>query len=190
MRSLGHPCAVNNTFFSLWEGQKWGFFPKDRTYRAFLHNKLFFGWPRSICIIIGPVRSLAQTCAGNNTFFSLWEGQKWGFFPKDRTYRAFLHNKLFFLIAARDLHYYWASAQPCTPQYLSNLLSIKGNNRFSLRSASNGLILDDPTCRYKVTLGNRSFRASAPKTKTPQNLECTVDCRLQTKKLKTEFNEF
>ena len=46
-------------------------------------------------------------------FFSLWEGQKWGFFPKDRTYRAFLHNKLFFLIAPRDLHYYWASAQPC-----------------------------------------------------------------------------
>ena len=51
-----------------------------------------------------------------------------------------------------------------TPQYLSNLLSIKGNNRFSLRSASNGLILEDPTCRYKVTLGDRSFRASAPKT--------------------------
>ena len=47
------------------------------------------------------------------SFFSLWEGQKLGFFPKDRTYRAFLHNKLFFLIAARDLHYYWASAQPC-----------------------------------------------------------------------------
>ena len=36
-----------------------------------------------------------------------------GFFPKDRTYRAFLHNKLFFLITPRDLHYYWASAQPC-----------------------------------------------------------------------------
>ena len=38
-------------------------------------------------------------------FLSLWD--------KDRTYRAFLHNKLFFLIAPRDLHYYWASAQPC-----------------------------------------------------------------------------
>ena len=25
----------------------------------------------------------------------------------------FLHNKLFFLTAPRDLHYYWASAQPC-----------------------------------------------------------------------------
>ena len=47
------------------------------------------------------------------SLFSLWEGQKLGFFPKDRTYRAFLHNKLFFfLIAARDLHYYWPSAQP------------------------------------------------------------------------------
>ena len=107
------PCAVNNTFFSLWECQKWGFFPKDRTYRAFLHNKLFFWWPRGICVIIGPVRSVAQPCPVNNTFFSLWEGQKWGFFARERTYRAFLHNKLFFLIAPRDLRYYWASAQPC-----------------------------------------------------------------------------
>ena len=47
------------------------------------------------------------------SFFSLWAGQKLGFFSKDRTYRAFLHNKLFFLIAPRDLHYYWVSAQTC-----------------------------------------------------------------------------
>ena len=47
------------------------------------------------------------------SLFSPWEGHKLGFFPKDRTYRAFLHNKLFFLIAPRDLHYYWASAQAC-----------------------------------------------------------------------------
>ena len=110
MRSLAQPCAVNNTFFSLWEGQKWVFFPKIRTYRTFLHNKRFF--------LIAP-RDLhyywasAQPCVVNNTFFSLWEGQKWCFFPKDRTYRTFLHNKRFFLIAPRDLHYYWASAQPC-----------------------------------------------------------------------------
>ena len=57
-------------------------------------------------LLIRPVRSLAQPCAVNNTFFSLWEGQKWVFFAKDRTYRAFLHNKLFFLIAPRDLRYY------------------------------------------------------------------------------------
>ena len=94
------------SFFSFfWEGQKWGFFPKDRTYRAFLHNKLFF--------LIAP-RDLhyywasAQPCAAllvNNTFFRLWEAQKWGFFPKDRTYRAFfvlLHKRNFFRIAPRD----------------------------------------------------------------------------------------
>ena len=110
MRSLAQSCVVNNTFFSLWEGQKRGFFPKDRTYRAFLHNKLFF--------LIAPKDlhyywASAQPCAGNNTFFSLWEGQNWGFFNTDRTYREFLHNKLFFLIAPRDFHYYWASGQPC-----------------------------------------------------------------------------
>ena len=79
----------------------------------FLRNKRFFLIARGICIIIGPVRSLAHPCKVNNTFFRLSEGQKWGFFPKDRTHRAFLHNNFFFLIAARDLHYYWASAQPC-----------------------------------------------------------------------------
>ena len=167
MRSLAQPCEVNNTFSRLWEGQKWGFFPKDRKYRAFLHNKLFFliaprdlhyywasaqpsevnnsflrlwegqKWrfslriahiapfytinffsdsPEGFALLLGQcaaLRSLAQSCEVNNTFFRLWEGQKWGFFPKDRTERAFLHNKLFFLIAPRDLHYYWASAQPC-----------------------------------------------------------------------------
>ena len=90
-----------------------GFFPKDRTYRAFLHNKRFFliaprdlRYYRASAQPCAALRSLAQPCSVNNTFFSLWEGQKWGFFPKDRTYRAFLHNKRFFLIAARDLHYY------------------------------------------------------------------------------------
>ena len=40
----------------------------------FLHNKLFFLIPRGICIIIGPVCSLAQTdCADKNTFLSLLE---------------------------------------------------------------------------------------------------------------------
>ena len=92
------------SFFSLWEGQKWGFFPKDRTYRPFLHNKLFF--------LIAP-RDLhyywasAQPCAVNNTFFSLWEGQKWGFFPKDRTYGAFfvlLHKRNFFRMVPEGLN--------------------------------------------------------------------------------------
>ena len=47
------------------------------------------------------------------SFLSLWEGQKWGFFHLIDKMADFLHNKLFFLIAPRNLHYYWASAQPC-----------------------------------------------------------------------------
>ena len=80
-----------------------GFFHLIDKILDFLHNQPFF--------LIAP-RDLhyywasAQPCGVNNTFFSLWEGQKWGFFAKDRTYRAFLHNKLFFLIAPRDLRYY------------------------------------------------------------------------------------
>ena len=65
MRSLAQPCSVNNTFFSLWEGQKWGFFPKDRTYRAFLHNKRFFSdSPEGFALLLGQcaaLRSLAQS---------------------------------------------------------------------------------------------------------------------------------
>ena len=65
MRSLAQPCAVNNTFFTLWEGQKWGFFLKDCTYRAFLHNKPFFSdSPEGFALLLGQcaaLRSLAQS---------------------------------------------------------------------------------------------------------------------------------
>ena len=47
------------------------------------------------------------------SFYSLWEGQEWGFFHLIDKIADFLHNKRFFLIAPRDLHYYWASVQPC-----------------------------------------------------------------------------
>ena len=40
------------------------------------------------------------------SFYSLWEGQKWGFFHLIDKIADFLHNKRFFLIAPRDLHYY------------------------------------------------------------------------------------
>ena len=60
-----------------------GFFSTLSTKIAdFLHNKLFFLIAPRICIIIGPVRSIAQTnCADKNTFLSLWECPKMGFFP-------------------------------------------------------------------------------------------------------------
>ena len=50
--------------------------------------------------------SLAEPCQLTTPFLASGKAKKWGFFPKDRTYRAFLHNKLFFRIAPRDLHYF------------------------------------------------------------------------------------
>ena len=38
--------------------------------------------------------------------------QNGGFFHLSEEIADFLHNKLFFLIAPKDLHYYWASVQP------------------------------------------------------------------------------
>ena len=62
--------------------QNGGFFHLIDKIADFLHNKLFFLIAPRICIIIGPVRSLAQTdCADKNTFLSLWECPKMGFFP-------------------------------------------------------------------------------------------------------------
>ena len=39
--------------------------------------------------------------------------QNGGFSTLSTKSQTFYTNKLFFLIAPRDLHYYWASAQPC-----------------------------------------------------------------------------
>ena len=59
-----------------------------------------------------PKRQLA--CVESLRFWGL-EGrpQNGAFFHLIEKIADFLHNKLFFLIAPRDLHYYWASAQPC-----------------------------------------------------------------------------
>ena len=57
------PLRVPVNFFSLCEGQKLGYFPKDRTYRPFLHNKRFFSdSPEGFALLLGQcaaLRSLA-----------------------------------------------------------------------------------------------------------------------------------
>ena len=40
------------------------------------------------------------------SFYSLWEGQKWGFFHLIEKSQTFYTINVFFLIAPRDLHYY------------------------------------------------------------------------------------
>ena len=48
------------------------------------------------------------------------------------------------------------------PAYLSDLINIKQCSRYNLRS-SVGVILQDPTAKFRCTLGDRSFTAAAPK---------------------------
>ena len=48
------------------------------------------------------------------------------------------------------------------PAFLSNLINIKQCSRYNLRSFV-GVILEDPTAKFKCTLGDRSFTAAAPK---------------------------
>ena len=123
-------------------------------------------------MIIRPVRKLTQPCAVNNTFFSLWEGQKWGFFAKDRRCRAFLHNKLFFLIAPRDLRYYQASAQPCA---VNNTFLASGkakNGFFSLRIADIALFytinfFSDSPEGFALLLGQCAALRSLAQLRTP-----------------------
>ena len=71
MRSLAQPCSVSNTFFSLWEGQKWGLFPKDRTYRAFLHNKRFFSdSPEGFALLSGQCAALRSPAQSTTPFLA------------------------------------------------------------------------------------------------------------------------
>ena len=108
MRSLAQPCSVNNTFFSLWEGQKWGFFPKDRTYRAFLHNKRFFSdSPEGFALLLGKCAALRSLAQSTTPFLASGKAKNGVFFPKDRTYRAFfvlLNKRNFFRMVPEGLN--------------------------------------------------------------------------------------
>ena len=48
------------------------------------------------------------------------------------------------------------------PAFLSNLINIKQCSRYNLRSFV-GVVLQDPTYKFKCTLGDVSFTAAAPK---------------------------
>ena len=72
------------SFYSLWEGQKWGFFHLIDKIADFLHNKRFFLIAPRICIIISPVRSLCaalRSLAQSTTPFLASGKAKNGFFP-------------------------------------------------------------------------------------------------------------
>ena len=83
------------------------FFPKARTYPAFLHNKLFFSdSPKGFALLLGQCAALRSLAQLTTPFLASGKAKNGFFSLRDRTYRAFLHNKLVFRIAPRDLRYY------------------------------------------------------------------------------------
>ena len=64
MRSLAQPCSVNNTFFSLWEGQKWNFSLRIAHIALFYTINFFSDSPEGFALLLGQcaaLRSLAQS---------------------------------------------------------------------------------------------------------------------------------
>ena len=73
----------------------------------FLHNKRFFLIaPRDIALLLGQCAALRSLAQSTTPFLASGKAKNGVFSLRIATYRAFLHNKRFFLIAARDLHYY------------------------------------------------------------------------------------
>ena len=90
------------------------------------------------------------------SFYSLWEGHKWGLFHLIDKIADILHNKLFSLIAPRDLHYYWASAQPCAA--LCSLAQLTTPFLASGNAPKWGFFPKDRTYRaFFVLLNKRNF---------------------------------
>ena len=74
----------------------------------------------------------------------------------------FLHNKLFCLIAPRDLHYYWASAQPCAA--LRSLAQLTTPFLASGNAPKWGFFPKDRTYRaFSVLLHKRNFFRMVPR---------------------------
>ena len=76
-----------------------------------------------------------------------------------------------------------------TPAYLRDLIQFRNNKRYSLRSMNVGVLLQDPSARFKSTLGDRAFSASAPKTwnTLPANIRSQTDLNTFKSMLKTYY---
>ena len=73
------------SFFSSGKAKNWVFFSKDRTYRAFLHNKRFFcDSPGGFALLLGQCAALRSLAQLTTPFLASGNAPKWVFFPKDR----------------------------------------------------------------------------------------------------------
>ena len=74
----------------------------------FLHNKLFFSdSPEGFALLLGQCAALPSLAQLATPFLASGNAPKWGFFPKDGTYRAFfvlLHKRNFFRMVPKGLN--------------------------------------------------------------------------------------
>ena len=75
------------------------------------------------------------------------------------------------------------------PSYISDLISVKPNSSYNLRSSFAGILLAFPSRKTKRTLGDRSFSVAAPTlwNKRPRELWVLEDFDSFKQKLKTHF---
>ena len=75
------------------------------------------------------------------------------------------------------------------PSYISDLISVKSNSSYNLRSSSAGILLAFPSRKTKRTLGDRSFSVAAPTlwNKRPRELRDLEDFNSFKQKLKTHL---
>ena len=78
------------------------------------------------------------------------------------------------------------------PQYLSQLVSVKSQSRYCLRSSGDGIFLNHPVGCGKAALGNRAFEYSAPHlwNKLPLNVRNAASLGVFKSVLKSEDSSF
>ena len=85
-----------------------GFFSLRIAHIALFYTiNVFSDSPEGFALLLGQCAALRSLAQSTTPFFSLWEGQKWGFFPKDRTCRAFfvlLNKRNFFRMVPEGLN--------------------------------------------------------------------------------------
>ena len=90
------------------------FFPPYRQNCRLSTQQTFFSDSlEEFALLLGQCAALRSLAQLTTPFLDSGKAPKWVFFHLIDKIADFLHNKLFFLIAPRDLHHYWQSAQPC-----------------------------------------------------------------------------
>ena len=97
-----HPTPLKTVFSTL-----------STKFQTFYTINFFSDSPEGFALLLGQCAALRSLAQLTTPLLASGKAPKWVFFHLINKIADFLHNKLFFLIARSDLHYYCASAKPC-----------------------------------------------------------------------------